>query len=99
MLSCDIASLSCTVDIASSKKWMSITGAVFQPNEGLWKAVCNVICSIMFGERFEYNNPDFLMLYSAVFAYFDVLCSPAGMVRNLSGICEKKRKKDFTTAS
>ncbi|XP_062406661.1 cytochrome P450 2M1-like [Sardina pilchardus] len=64
-------------------------GAVFQPSEDLGKAVSNIICSIVFGQRFEYDDPDFLMLYSTVCTYFHVLCSPIGMLYNIfPGIME-----------
>ena len=64
------------------KQLIFFTGAVFNPKELLCNAVSNVICSIVFGHRFEYKDPEFLLLYDTVNAYFDVLNSPIGIVWN-----------------
>ncbi|XP_041919049.1 cytochrome P450 2M1-like [Alosa sapidissima] len=59
------------------------SGGLFNPRELLCNAVANVICSIMFGQRFEYKDPDFLLLYNAVTDVFIVLNSPIGQLYNL----------------
>ncbi|XP_042564672.1 cytochrome P450 2M1-like isoform X2 [Clupea harengus] len=64
------------------KAFHEFDGAVFNPKELLCNAVSNVICSIVFGHRFEYKDPEFLLLYDTVNAYFDVLNSPIGILYN-----------------
>ncbi|XP_066287492.1 cytochrome P450 2J4-like [Branchiostoma lanceolatum] len=41
---------------------LSQNGQPFDVKVMLQNAVCNVICSIVFGDRFEYGDPDFLRL-------------------------------------
>ncbi|XP_048120007.1 cytochrome P450 2M1-like [Alosa alosa] len=65
------------------KAFNEYEGGLFNPRELLCNAVANVICSIMFGQRFEYKDPDFLLLYNAVTDVFIVLNSPIGQLYNL----------------
>ncbi|XP_042564674.1 cytochrome P450 2M1-like isoform X2 [Clupea harengus] len=37
----------------------------------------------VFGHRFEYKDPEFLLLYDTINAYFDVLSSPIGTLYNI----------------
>nr|XP_060640282.1 cytochrome P450 2C31-like [Anolis sagrei ordinatus] len=41
---------------------LSILGDPFDPTLPISQAVANIICSILFGKRFEYNDEQFLML-------------------------------------
>ncbi|XP_063060354.1 cytochrome P450 2M1-like isoform X2 [Engraulis encrasicolus] len=59
-------------------------GAPFNPKDLLCNSVANVISSIVFGHRFEYNDPDFLLLYNTINAYFNMLNSSFGMLYNIS---------------
>uniref|UniRef100_A0A8C2JRB5 Cytochrome P450 2M1-like n=1 Tax=Cyprinus carpio TaxID=7962 RepID=A0A8C2JRB5_CYPCA len=58
-------------------------GSAFSPAEMLMNAVSNVICSIVFGHRFELEDPQFKSLLRTVNAYFSVLSSPLGQIYNI----------------
>lgn len=47
----------------------------------LCNCVGNVICSIVFGHRFENDDPIVQLIQKAVDAYFNVLSSPIGAVQ------------------
>ncbi|KAF4086128.1 hypothetical protein AMELA_G00102770 [Ameiurus melas] len=57
--------------------------STFNPRHLINKAVCNVICSIMFGQRFETDDPQFKLMIEAVDDYFNVLSSPLGQAYNI----------------
>ncbi|KAL2096534.1 hypothetical protein ACEWY4_008682 [Coilia grayii] len=57
-------------------------GALFNPQDLLSNSVSNVICSIVFGHRFEYEDPEFLLLYNTLSAYFTMLNSSLGWLYN-----------------
>ncbi|XP_066287482.1 cytochrome P450 2C1-like [Branchiostoma lanceolatum] len=44
------------------QEFLSQNGQPFDLKVMMQNAVCNVICSIVFGDRFEYGDPDFLRL-------------------------------------
>ncbi|XP_035241714.1 cytochrome P450 2M1-like isoform X1 [Anguilla anguilla] len=57
--------------------------SVFNPNNLLCNAVSNVICSIVFGQRFEYNDPQFKFLQQGLDGYFNFLSSSKGQLFNV----------------
>uniref|UniRef100_A0A673Y7S6 Cytochrome P450 2M1 n=1 Tax=Salmo trutta TaxID=8032 RepID=A0A673Y7S6_SALTR len=57
--------------------------SVVNPKELLCNCVGNVICSIVFGHRFENDDPMFQLIQKAVDAYFNVLSSPIGAMYNM----------------
>ncbi|KAM6959222.1 cytochrome P450 2M1-like [Aplochiton taeniatus] len=56
---------------------------VANPKDLICHSVANVICSIVFGKRFDFEDPKFKLLDKAVEAYFGVLCSPIGAMYNM----------------
>ncbi|KAJ8280686.1 hypothetical protein GJAV_G00057760 [Gymnothorax javanicus] len=60
-----------------------IGDSAFNPNNLLCNAVSNVICSIVFGKRFEYNDPQFKFLQHGLEGYFGFLSSSNGQLFNL----------------
>ncbi|XP_058860507.1 uncharacterized protein LOC117394429 [Acipenser ruthenus] len=58
-------------------------GALFNPKFILYNAVSNVICSIVFGKRFQYNDEQFQHLLLTIDSYFKVLSSSTGMLYNM----------------
>ncbi|XP_059390290.1 cytochrome P450 2M1-like isoform X1 [Carassius carassius] len=58
-------------------------GSAFSPADMLFNAVNNVICSIVFGHRFELEDPQFKSLLRTVNTYFTVLSSPLGQIYNV----------------
>uniref|UniRef100_A0A8C2CZX1 Cytochrome P450 2M1 n=1 Tax=Cyprinus carpio TaxID=7962 RepID=A0A8C2CZX1_CYPCA len=58
-------------------------GSAFSPADMLFNAVNNVICSIVFGHRFEIEDPQFKSLLRTVNTYFTVLSSPLGQIYNV----------------
>ncbi|XP_026780011.3 cytochrome P450 2M1 [Pangasianodon hypophthalmus] len=57
--------------------------SAFNPKYLIFKAVCNVICSIIFGQRFESDDSRLKLLIDAVDNYFKVLSSPLGQAYNI----------------
>ncbi|XP_029528878.1 cytochrome P450 2M1 [Oncorhynchus nerka] len=57
--------------------------SVVNPKELLCNCVGNVICSVVFGHRFENDDPMFQLIQKAVDAYFHVLSSPIGAMYNM----------------
>ncbi|KAG8552894.1 hypothetical protein GDO81_003137 [Engystomops pustulosus] len=57
-------------------------GSYFDPTYLLTLAVSNVICSIVFGERFEYKDEKFLGLLSKLKETFKIINSSAGQLLN-----------------
>ncbi|XP_031746917.1 cytochrome P450 2F2-like isoform X1 [Xenopus tropicalis] len=55
----------------------------FDPTFFLSRAVSNVICSIVFGDRFDYGDKRFLMLLSLINESFQLMSSQWGMFYNI----------------
>ncbi|KAI5098972.1 cytochrome P450 precursor, partial [Silurus meridionalis] len=64
------------------KTFFSLTDSAFNPKYLIHKAVCNVISSIIFGQRFESDDPNLKLMMDAVDDYFKVLNSPLGQAYN-----------------
>ncbi|XP_062328257.1 cytochrome P450 2M1-like [Osmerus eperlanus] len=45
-------------------------------------SVANVICSIVFGHRYEQDDPNFTLIYKAMDNYFSILNRPIGVLYN-----------------
>ncbi|XP_048036542.1 cytochrome P450 2M1-like isoform X2 [Megalobrama amblycephala] len=58
-------------------------GSAFSPADMLSNAVANVICSIVFGHRFEFEDPQFKFLLQTVNSIFIILSSPLGQIYNV----------------
>ncbi|XP_073497660.1 cytochrome P450 2A5-like isoform X2 [Phyllobates terribilis] len=56
---------------------------LFDPTDSLRLAVSNVICSIVFGERFDYEDEKFMTLLSLLQEMFTLLASAWGILLNL----------------
>ncbi|XP_051521841.1 cytochrome P450 2M1-like [Myxocyprinus asiaticus] len=65
------------------KMFKKCEGSTFNPADMLSNAVANVICSIVFGHRFEYDDPQFKFLLQTVNSYFFILNSPLGQIYNV----------------
>ncbi|XP_028972276.1 cytochrome P450 2M1 isoform X2 [Esox lucius] len=57
--------------------------SVVNPKKMICNSIGNVISSIVFGHRFEYNDPMFQLIQKAVNDYFNVLSSPIGAMFNM----------------
>ncbi|XP_061073770.1 cytochrome P450 2M1-like [Conger conger] len=57
--------------------------SLFNPNNLLSNAVSNVICSVVFGQRFEYHDPQFTFLLHGLDGYFNFLSSSKGQLFNV----------------
>ncbi|XP_064157102.1 cytochrome P450 2M1-like isoform X3 [Anguilla rostrata] len=57
--------------------------SLFNPHHLLCNAVSNVICSIVFGKRFEYDEQQFKFLQQSIDAYFHFLSSSKGQFFNM----------------
>ncbi|ROK28169.1 Cytochrome P450 2M1 [Anabarilius grahami] len=55
-----------------------VVGSAFSPADMLSNAVANVICSIVFGHRFEFEDPQFKFLLQTVNSVFSILNSLLG---------------------
>ncbi|KAM5145965.1 cytochrome P450 2C8-like [Mantella aurantiaca] len=55
----------------------------FDPTDLLRLAVSNVICSIVFGERFDYEDQKFMTLLAFLKELFDMFASPWGILLNM----------------
>uniref|UniRef100_A0A673Y6L5 Cytochrome P450 2M1-like n=1 Tax=Salmo trutta TaxID=8032 RepID=A0A673Y6L5_SALTR len=66
-----------------AKMLVKAFNSVVNPKELLCNCVGNVICSIVFGHRFEYDAPMFQLIQKADDAYFNVLSSPIGVMYNM----------------
>nr|XP_055045108.1 cytochrome P450 2B4-like [Misgurnus anguillicaudatus] len=58
-------------------------GTAFDPQHALQNAVSNIICSIIFGDRFEYDNKRFAYLLKILNENFMLTGSPVGQIFNL----------------
>ncbi|XP_071981294.1 cytochrome P450 2C8-like [Engystomops pustulosus] len=56
---------------------------LFDPSDSLRLAVSNVICSIVFGERFDYEDEKFMTLLSLLQEQSTILASASGIILNL----------------
>ncbi|XP_051535653.1 cytochrome P450 2M1-like [Myxocyprinus asiaticus] len=65
------------------KMFKKCEGSAFSPADMLSNAVANVICSIVFGHRFEFDDPQFKFLLKTVNSYFLILNSPLGQIYNV----------------
>uniref|UniRef100_A0A672RG83 Cytochrome P450 2M1-like n=1 Tax=Sinocyclocheilus grahami TaxID=75366 RepID=A0A672RG83_SINGR len=57
--------------------------SAFSPADMLSNTMANVICSIVFGQRFEFEDPQFKFLLQTVNSVFTVLNSPIGQIYNV----------------
>ncbi|XP_072464341.1 cytochrome P450 2F2-like isoform X2 [Notamacropus eugenii] len=63
---------------------LSLTkGAPFNPLYHIRNAVANVICSVVFGERYAYDDPDFRILLDLLNDNFQILSSQWGQMYNM----------------
>ncbi|XP_020834964.1 cytochrome P450 2F2-like isoform X2 [Phascolarctos cinereus] len=60
-----------------------IQGASFDPLSHIRNAVANVICSVVFGERYAYDDPDFRILLNLLNDNFQILSSQWGQMYNI----------------
>nr|XP_055045322.1 cytochrome P450 2B4-like [Misgurnus anguillicaudatus] len=58
-------------------------GTAFDPQHALQNAVSNIICSIVFGDRFEYDNKRFAYLLKILNEIFILSGSPVGQIFSL----------------
>jgi hypothetical protein len=58
----------------------SLIGAYIDPTFYLSKAVCNIISSIVFGDRFDYEDEEFLSLLKRMLGLMQFMSSSAGQV-------------------
>uniref|UniRef100_W5MBV9 Uncharacterized protein n=1 Tax=Lepisosteus oculatus TaxID=7918 RepID=W5MBV9_LEPOC len=61
----------------------SYKGQPFEPTIHINSAVSNIICTIVFGDRFEYNNPQFLRLQKLVNENVRLIMSPKMQLFNI----------------
>ncbi|XP_066534686.1 cytochrome P450 2M1-like [Hoplias malabaricus] len=75
--------------------------SAFNPREMITQSVCNVICSLILGQRFKSSDAHFKLLVNAVNAYFGVLNSPLGQAYNIFprivGLLSGELQKMFVT--
>ncbi|KAM9468905.1 cytochrome P450 2M1-like [Clarias gariepinus] len=57
--------------------------SAFNPRHLIDKAVCNVICSIIFGQRFESDDPQLKFMLEVIDEYFKILNTPLGQAYNI----------------
>ncbi|XP_076832041.1 cytochrome P450 2M1-like [Brachyhypopomus gauderio] len=57
--------------------------SAFNPRDSLSEAVCNMISSVLFGHRFESNDPQLKMIIETTDEYFAFLSSPLGQAYNI----------------
>ncbi|KAM5237222.1 cytochrome P450 2A13-like isoform 1-T1 [Ctenodactylus gundi] len=55
-------------------------GAYIDPTYYMSQAICNVISSIVFGDRFSYDNKEFLSLLNMILRAFQFTATPAGQL-------------------
>ncbi|XP_076846215.1 cytochrome P450 2J5-like isoform X1 [Brachyhypopomus gauderio] len=58
-------------------------GKPFYPIHPIMNAVANIICSIVFGDRFEYNNKCFAKLLTLLNEYLHLVGTPAAQIYNM----------------
>ncbi|MBN3301935.1 CP2K1 protein, partial [Amia calva] len=69
----------CLLDVFESHK-----GDPFDPTTNINSAVSNVICTIVFGDRFDYNDSQFLRLQQLVNQNIKLVTSPAMRLYDIS---------------
>uniref|UniRef100_A0A3P9H1Y3 Cytochrome P450 2K1-like n=1 Tax=Oryzias latipes TaxID=8090 RepID=A0A3P9H1Y3_ORYLA len=65
------------------KEISKFQGEAFDPTLIINSAVCNVICSMVYGTRFEYDDPDFRAILSRTMKGIQLLGSPGVQLHNL----------------
>ncbi|KAL0972845.1 hypothetical protein UPYG_G00195450 [Umbra pygmaea] len=65
------------------KAFREYEDSVFNPKELICKSVINVICSLVIGHRFEYDEPKLQLIHKAITEYFYVLNNPIGAMYNI----------------
>ncbi|KAI4879224.1 hypothetical protein NFI96_005822 [Prochilodus magdalenae] len=65
------------------KKMLKQEGKAFYPIHPIMNAVSNIICSIIFGDRFEYDNKRFAKLLEIINENIRLAGSPVGQIFNL----------------
>ncbi|KAI4897136.1 hypothetical protein NFI96_022770 [Prochilodus magdalenae] len=65
------------------KEMLKHEGKAFYPIHPIMNAVSNIICSIIFGDRFEYNNERFAKLLEILNENIRLAGSPVGQIFNL----------------
>lgn len=58
----------------------SPSDSAFNPKDLISEAVCNVICSVILGQRFKSGDPQLELVIKALDGYFNILSSPLGQV-------------------
>ena len=59
-----------------------LAGSSMDPQHLFHLAASNIICSLIYGERFEYDNPVFLALISRIQDLTKIAIGPWAMVQN-----------------
>ncbi|XP_051774835.1 cytochrome P450 2B4-like [Erpetoichthys calabaricus] len=72
-----------------TEEFRKTEGAPFDPTITLSRAVSNVICSIVFGQRFDYQDKNFVDLLSLLEAHLRLLSKPIGMLYNMFPVLTK----------
>uniref|UniRef100_A0A8D0CSP2 Cytochrome P450 2K1-like n=1 Tax=Sander lucioperca TaxID=283035 RepID=A0A8D0CSP2_SANLU len=60
-----------------------VTGEAFDTTQPIKYAVCNIICSMVYGSRFEYDDPEFTSLVDCISARVHLLGSTSIQVYNM----------------
>uniref|UniRef100_A0A8C5QG28 Cytochrome P450 n=1 Tax=Leptobrachium leishanense TaxID=445787 RepID=A0A8C5QG28_9ANUR len=66
------------------EEFLKRKGAQFDPTYHLSLAVSNVICSIVFGDRFDYEDKDFLAMLALMKETFQIVTSPWAQIFGLA---------------
>ncbi|KAG8552918.1 hypothetical protein GDO81_003156 [Engystomops pustulosus] len=66
-----------------AERFMEHKDSLFDPKYLLGLAVSNVICSIVFGERFDYEDKKFMSLLSYIREIFRLVSSASGQLLNM----------------
>ncbi|KAG2469030.1 CP2CK protein, partial [Polypterus senegalus] len=72
-----------------TEEFRKTKGSPCNPTIFLSRAVSNVICSIVFGQRFDYQDKNFINLLSLMDANLHLLTSPIGMLYNMFPVFTK----------
>ncbi|XP_028652769.1 cytochrome P450 2B4-like isoform X1 [Erpetoichthys calabaricus] len=72
-----------------TEEFRKTKGSPCNPTVFLSRAVSNVICSIVFGQRFDYQDKNFLNLLSLMDTNLHLLTSPIGMLYNMFPVFTK----------
>lgn len=74
----------CLPSLPPDPLYPSTSGEPFDPKFVLGRSVCNIICSVIFGNRFDYNDERLLTIIHLLNDNFQILSSPWGKVRRPS---------------